>query len=232
MDFRKLNLTLLPKIRLTIYAVAFLLLVASYFISAGTKGFASIELANDAGFLSFAFISLALVVTPLRVVLPQFPFNSSLNYGRRAFGVSAFIFALVHYVLQMNFLFNWDVAKVLQSDGFTGNAFLAGYVALAILFILSITSFDWVVQKLGKKWYALHKLVYLAYPLIIYHAVKIGLDFQNVNLYSGLFFTVAGITIILEIARLYKTFSKKPASTTSTQATPTETTEPTRPTSP
>jgi len=85
-----------------------------------------------------------------------------------------------------------------------------GVASLAALFLLAATSTDYAVKKMGRKWFTLHKLVYLAYPLIIAHAYSIGTDFgkSGLNAYSGSFLIIAAATLLLEAARAYVSFSK------------------------
>ena len=53
-------------------------------------------------------------------------------------------------------------------------AFVVGAVALVILLVMAFTSFDAAFRKLGIWWFRLHRLVYLAILLILFHAFNIG----------------------------------------------------------
>ena len=187
--------------RLAVYAAAFALLLLAIALSLGQSAIDTTRLANYSGFLSFSFISIALLITPIRKIFPQFGPNASLYYARRAVGVSAFGFALAHFALQFVFLFGMKV-------GLLGNA-LTGLAALAILFALGITSTDYAVRKMGRNWFRLQRLAYLAYPLIIIHAIQVGLDFRNANAFSVSFLAIAAITVAFEVARVAKTISAK-----------------------
>jgi len=46
---------------------------------------------------------------------------------------------------------------------------LVGLTALTILLTLAVTSFKWWMKRLGKNWKRLHRLVYLAAPLVVVH---------------------------------------------------------------
>ncbi|MBI5228012.1 ferric reductase-like transmembrane domain-containing protein [Candidatus Micrarchaeota archaeon] len=200
--------------RTIVYVIAFILAIGTWFIYAD-KGNISVLMANAFGYLSFSFISLALMVSPIRAVWPTFSLNPAIFMGRRAIGVSGFIFAAMHYIIQVLLNFAGDPISVFGfALGPGGLGLLAGVIALPILFLLFITSFDLAVKTLGKSWYTLHKLIYLAYPLIIFHAYTIGIDFQNtgLNLYSGSFFLIAIVTLVLEGLKIYKGMTKpKPA---------------------
>ena len=196
--------------RAIVYVIAFFLAILTWFVYAD-KGNISVTMSNAFGYLSFSFISLALIVSPIRTLWPTFSLNPAIFMARRAIGICAFFFALFHYIIQLFLNFGGDVNLVFfYALGPGGFGLLLGPISLTIMFLLFITSFDFAVQKLGKKWYTLHKLIYLAYPLIIYHAYSIGLDFQNTgpNAYSVSFFVIAIATMLLELARAYKVMTK------------------------
>lgn len=206
----ELNQRLISRARLITYVVAFVVALTTG--SVYWTGAPNLLLANAFGYLSFLFLCLALVVTPVMKIWPRFALNGTLYMARRAFGVSAFVFALVHY-FQMIFVgFGGDVAAV-YSFAFGGNwPILAGILALFIFFLLAVTSFDFAVKKLGKRWFTLHKLVYLAYPFIVYHAYSIGVDFMNgqiMNPYALSFLAIALVTLVLELVRVYLSLSNK-----------------------
>jgi sulfoxide reductase heme-binding subunit YedZ len=192
-----------------VYFLAAVLLVLALFFSFTDNGVNTTLLANSNGFLAFTFVSLALAVTPLRRVFPAFSLNQVLIKGRRALGVSAFVFALLHYSTHFLFTFSGKIEAVLFANTLTSNGFIAGYGAFAIFFLLFLTSTDYAVRKLGKNWFKLHKIVYLSYPLIIWHAVNVGTDFSNQTIFANVFFVIAIITILLEAGRIVLYFKQK-----------------------
>ncbi len=209
MELKDINMQIIKKARMLVYIIAFLLVIATWLTYSKDKN-TVIDMANAFGYLSFSFLSLALIVTPIRVIWPKFELNSTLLMARRALGVNAFMFALLHSSIQ--FFVNFAGDSNLLFTYMSANIFLLfGSIALTILFLLFITSTDYAVRKLGKNWFLLHKLVYLAYPIIILHAYKIGLDFVDgkINLYSGSFLFIALVTVIMEIVRIYTERIKK-----------------------
>ncbi len=210
-SLRDINIWLVQKARIVVYLIA-LLLIAVVWFSFSKNGSANMPMSNAFGYLAFTFLSLALIVTPIRTIWPRFELNSSLYMARRAIGVSAFVFAVFHYITQLSVNFNNDVPALFSlMFSAAGTWLLVGYIALVILFILFATSFDFAVKKLGNHWFTLHKLVYLAYLFIFLHAYRIGVDFANgmLNAYSGSFIAIAIITLILEAVRLYVVFTRK-----------------------
>ncbi|MDO8553697.1 MAG: ferric reductase-like transmembrane domain-containing protein [Candidatus Micrarchaeota archaeon] len=208
MTLKDINMKLVKKARILIYVIAFLLVVATWLVYS-KEGTMTTDMSNAFGYLAFSFLSLALIVTPIRVIWPKFELNTTFLMARRALGVSAFIFALFHSSIQFFVNFAGDI-NILSTYASANIFLLFGSISLTILFLLFITSTDYAVRKLGKTWFSLHKLVYLAYPVIILHAYKIGLDFLDgkIDLYSGSFLVIAAITILLEIIRICFSLSK------------------------
>ncbi|MBS3061687.1 MAG: ferric reductase-like transmembrane domain-containing protein [Candidatus Diapherotrites archaeon] len=209
MNNAELNKKMVRHSRTLTYILAAFLLVALFLKNSVSKTTDYSNLASELGILSFIFISLALSVTPIRTLFPAFVFNGTIFFARRAIGVSSFAFAALHFSLQFVFFFGSSLDALFLFNQNASNAIFFGIVSALILFFMTITSTDWAVAKLGKNWFLLHRFVYLAYPLIILHAVLIGSDFTRLSFLSGVFLLAAALTIILEAARLNKTLRQK-----------------------
>jgi methionine sulfoxide reductase heme-binding subunit len=87
---------------------------------------------------------------------------------RRALGLYAFMYAAIHFFtfIGLDYGFDWSL---LQGAIFEKTYILVGLSALIILSILGATSFRYWQKRLGKNWKRLHKLVYLAGGLVIFH---------------------------------------------------------------
>ena len=195
---------ILKKASIITYVIAILIIIATVLMNYNNKNVDYFGVANANGYLSFTFLSLALVVSPIIKIWPKFALNSSLFLARRAIGVSAFGFAAIHYFLQLAFTFGFDINKLNQANELGGFGITPGFIPLIILFILTCTSTDLVQRTMGKWWYKLHMLTYLAYVLVFAHAVKIGVDFKQINAFSGTFFAIALITLVLVVVRIWK----------------------------
>src|SRR5258708_1943827 len=122
---------------------------------------------------ALTYLYLAVLAGPLMYVAKWFPFRAQYLKARRAIGVSAFYFGLLHALL----------AFFGQLGGFAGLFFLSGnyllaislsFTALVILFLMAATSFDAMVTKLTfPKWKLLHRFVYLVIVLILIHALML-----------------------------------------------------------
>lgn len=111
----------------------------------------------ETGIWALRFLLASLAITPLRRI---FGWNRLVQY-RRMLGLYAFFYATLHlatYVV-LDRYFDWagvaeDVAK---------RPFITlGMLAFALLVPLALTSTKGWIRRLGRRWQALHRLVYVA----------------------------------------------------------------------
>jgi sulfoxide reductase heme-binding subunit YedZ len=116
------------------------------------------------GKVALILLTLSLTCTPINLV---FKWRQVLKV-RRALGLYAFSFALGHLLILagLDYQFNF---RFLNQDLATKYYIWVGAGAFIILFFLAITSFKWWMKRMGKNWKRLHRLVYLAGPLVILH---------------------------------------------------------------
>lgn len=159
-----------------LFSIAILVLVSSFYHS---RELAVIKLTRLYAFSALGFLYAALLIGPAIRVFPFVPLKSKLIHARRAVGVSAFYFALLHS----------NLAFFGQLGGFGGLGYLDGRYLLAIglsftaemiLAAMAATSFDYMVKKLTYRWWKfLHRFVYLAGTLIVAHALLIGSHYRD-----------------------------------------------------
>jgi sulfoxide reductase heme-binding subunit YedZ len=120
---------------------------------------------RETGEWSLRFLWLTLLITPLRDIagLP------GLLRHRRALGVTAFFYAFIHFVayawLDQGWVLDDIVADVLKR-----NFILVGVIALLVMLPLALTSFNAAIRAIGgRRWQALHKLVYAVALLGLLH---------------------------------------------------------------
>lgn len=106
----------------------------------------------------------SLACTPLNTL---FGWRQALTV-RRTLGLYAFLFAAAHFAIfiWIDYGFNWEFIRLEIIDK---RFILVGAAALLILTLLAATSFQWWMKRLGKRWKWLHRLVYLAAPLVVLH---------------------------------------------------------------
>ena len=107
----------------------------------------------------------------LRVLFPRSRPVNALNRHRRAIGVSACVYGLIHFGLHL--LYEGDAQAIARS--FSKPFIWLGLAGLSILVILAATSNNFSIRKLGgKNWKWLHRLAYAAAALLIYHQAIAG----------------------------------------------------------
>lgn len=121
------------------------------------------------GFTASVLLALVLSLSPLRAVWPHARFAATLQRHRRLVGVSTFVYAALH--VTMHFLYEGGFGTFVTD---WKKPFIAvGVGAFAILAVLAATSFNAAVRWLGgPRWKGLHRLVYVAAPLVIYHQIS------------------------------------------------------------
>lgn len=122
------------------------------------------EASRRTGLYALVLLLLSLAVTPLNAVLGYAP----LVKMRRPLGLYAFFYAAVHLsiFLAIDYAFEW---RFILPEIAEKRYILVGLSAFIILLALALTSYQWAMKKMGKNWKRLHRLVYLAAPLVILH---------------------------------------------------------------
>lgn len=132
-----------------------------------------IRIQQSYGFLSISYWYLAITISPLGYAIGKKRVKR-LEFARRAIGVSAFYFGLLHALVallgQLGGLNEVQYLPSLFKWSLTG-----GLLALSILALMAMTSFDAVVRFMTfRRWKWLHRLVYLGGVLVILHIWTIG----------------------------------------------------------
>lgn len=123
------------------------------------------ELMHASGELAARLLILALAITPLRLMFPRSKWPLWLMQRRRDIGVAAFAYVLLHTAVYAQRLGAVTAigAQAREASMWTG------WLALAIMLPLALTSNDWAVRRLRQAWKSLHRLVYAAALLTLAH---------------------------------------------------------------
>jgi len=153
-----------------IVGAGFWLLVIPAFT--GALGANPVErLLHQAGEIAIWTLGAVLSLSPLRVLFPRSRVVNALNRHRRAVGVSACVYGLIHFGFHL--LYEGDAQAIAHS--FSKPFIWFGVAGLSILVILAATSNNFSIRKLGgKNWKRLHRLAYAAAALLIYHQAIAG----------------------------------------------------------
>lgn len=121
------------------------------------------------GFLSLVFWYVALITSPMSKLFGKQGFMGYLLFSRRAIGVSAAYFALLHAVVSF-----WGQLGGFAKFGILPDPFqwslVFGLVGLLVLGVMAATSFDKVVKYMTfRRWKLLHRVGYVAGVLVLLH---------------------------------------------------------------
>jgi sulfoxide reductase heme-binding subunit YedZ len=195
----------------------FYILASSVLLSVAVVSWLRLHIAGDQlvyiraeqffGLLCILYWYLALVISPLGYVIGKQRLTG-LTFARRAIGVSAAYFALLHMAVSF-----WG-----QLGGFAGISLmpsyfrwslLGGIIALLILAAMAATSFDAVIRFMTfKRWKLLHQLVYIGGILAVLHVWSIGTHLSYSGVQIAAFVALAVISG-LETYRTVKLLAKR-----------------------
>jgi methionine sulfoxide reductase heme-binding subunit len=116
------------------------------------------------GRIALIFLLLSLACTPANLLLG---WRQALRH-RRTLGLYAFAYASMHLLILVGLDYGWSF-RLLRADLDTKPFIWIGAASILILASLAATSFVVWKRRLGKNWKRLHRLVYVAVPLVILH---------------------------------------------------------------
>jgi sulfoxide reductase heme-binding subunit YedZ len=124
----------------------------------GNLGVNPVEtLLHETGRTALSILFAALAVTPIRRLTGW----NRIQSVRRMVGVWSFVYACSHFLIYVVFNHLGEVQAILD-DVFKRKFIFSGMLALSILFVLTLTSTNGMIRRLGKRWQKLHRLVYVA----------------------------------------------------------------------
>ena len=134
------------------------------------------------GLWALGLLLTSMLIGPLTSVFRPFPFLGHLILGRRAIGIACFAFAVLHALsytgtnLSLGGV-SFFISEALAEGTLGVISLVIGAVLLAALGVLTATSFDHMLVKLGRRWKTIQNVVYFLLPLALVHAVLLGADF-------------------------------------------------------
>lgn len=122
-------------------------------------------------FSGATFFSAALLCSSIFRWFPRYAKHWPL---RRSLGVMGFVFILMHSFSVVNFYFGGDPTGLYWSLNPFENPLIFGILAMPLFFVITITSTDWAMRKLGANWKTVQRLVYFAFMLSVFHFLIIN----------------------------------------------------------
>jgi len=174
--------------------------VGDIFGITGNLGANPIENLQDRfGNWGLRFILIALTITPFRV-------RSGWNWlarFRRMLGLFAFFYVLMHFltwlILDQGLLLSAIAEDIVERPFIT-----IGFAAFLILTAMAVTSTSGMRRRMGRKWQKLHRWVYVAAILGVWHYWwQVKLDAREPIVY-------ASVLTVLLVYRIWRHFFLKP----------------------
>jgi sulfoxide reductase heme-binding subunit YedZ len=107
-------------------------------------------------------------------------------------GLFAFTYALLHFLIYLGLDQEWDFSG-LAKDIAKRPYITVGFTALLILIPLAITSTNKMMRRLGRRWQTLHRWVYAAAILGVWHYYwQVKRDVREPLIYAGILGVLLG----------------------------------------
>ena len=151
------------------------------------------------GMSALVFLLLTLSVTPLRKI-------NGLNWLislRRTFGLFAFFYACVHFLIFFSLDRSFSVSSTL-SEMVKRKYLIVGSIGLLSMIPLAVTSTNGMIKRLGgKRWRALHRLTYVAAVAgVIHYYMQVKADVRQPLVFMA-------VLAVLFAYRLFAWWSKR-----------------------
>ena len=114
---------------------------------------------------------------------------------RKHLGLYAFFYVTLHFFIFVGIDYGFNLGWIGEELTMRRYA-IAGFSAFVLLIPLALTSTNWAMRKMGKRWGQLHKLVYLAGILAIVHYVwLVKENYTEPLLYMGVLIFLLGVRL-------------------------------------
>ena len=167
-------------------------------------------LTRGSGDWTLYLLCVTLAVTPLRRLTGM----NWLQKLRRMAGLFSFFYALLHFTCFLWFDHFFDIAGMLK-DVAKRPFILVGFTAFVLLIPLAVTSTNGMVRRLGgKRWQALHRLVYVIAMLAVLHFwwMKAGKnDLAEPALFAAIVALLLGYRLVLALRKRASSPSRQEA---------------------
>ncbi|MGL5838893.1 MAG: sulfite oxidase heme-binding subunit YedZ [Sphingorhabdus sp.] len=133
----------------------------------------TMDMLHPTGEWSARLMILAMMLSPLLSIVGYRPWLNWLIARRRAIGVAAFVYGLLHLLFYLIDMGNLD--DILAE--WTAPGIWTGWAAFALMLPLALTSNDRAMRWLKAGWKRLQRLVYPAAVLVLLHWIWVHNDF-------------------------------------------------------
>ncbi len=177
---------------------ALIILAAAFGIAGFSLGANPVEEIMDrAGVWALRFLLIGLAITPLS----ELTGTRKLVAYRRMIGLFAFFYLVLHVVTYVVLDRTLDLGLILE-DVIKRPFITIGFAALIMLIPLALTSTKGWMRRLGRRWKSLHRLVYPAAILGVWHYYwQVKLDTVEPTVYAVILAVLLGYRVQQKWAR-------------------------------
>jgi sulfoxide reductase heme-binding subunit YedZ len=133
------------------------------------------DFAKDMGEFGYNLIIFILFLSPVTKIFSNIKILKNISRFRKELGMLSFWTLSIHTIGMMIDLNLFNNFKDILNE----NYLIFGFLAYVLIFILGLTSNKFSMRMLGKKWFLLHKLLYVILILSIIHVVLIKGDVRG-----------------------------------------------------
>ena len=138
------------------------------------------KLTHETGVWTLRFLLITLCMTPLR----QWTGQASWIRFRRMLGLYTFFYVCCHFLIWFVADHSLDTGSMIE-DIVKRPYITLGFSAFLLMVPLAITSNQAMIRRLGRKWKALHRLVYLVILLGVLHFLwLVKADYLEPGIYA------------------------------------------------
>jgi len=150
------------------------------------------------GMSALIFLMLTLVVTPLRKISGW----NWIIFSRRTLGLYAFFYALAHFLIFFSLDRSFNISSTL-SEMVKRKYLVVGATGLLVMVPLAVTSTNAMIKRLGgKRWRALHRLVYVAAIAGVLHFyMQVKADVRRPLAFAGVLAILLGYRLVIYFQR-------------------------------
>ena len=146
------------------------------------------DITHRTGDWALRFLLVTLAVTPLRRLAG---WNGLVRF-RRMVGLFAFFYAVLHFSTYLVFDHFFDLLLIID-DVAERKYVTAGFVGFVLMIPLAVTSTQGWIRRLGRRWTALHRLVYASAVAGVVHFLwLVKIDIGEPLIYAAILATLLG----------------------------------------
>jgi DMSO/TMAO reductase YedYZ heme-binding membrane subunit len=145
------------------------------------------------GMLTLVFLTLTLLVTPLRKITGW----NWLLFSRRTLGLFAFFYGCLHFLIFFSLDRSFSISSTL-SEMVKRKYLIVGCTALLVMVPLAVTSTNAMIKRLGgKRWRALHRLAYVAAIAgVIHYYMQVKADVRQPLVFAAVLASLLGFRLV------------------------------------